>query len=115
MLSVDENVQRSIDLFETPARRNLLSSLQADIREFRIAPEDADRDAIDPTDQSISIHACAGPMREAQVLHDLVRAALEDDHSLEPEDIVVMTPDLETYAPAFRAVFGQDEAHRIPY
>ncbi|UCF48080.1 MAG: exodeoxyribonuclease V subunit gamma [Myxococcales bacterium] len=115
LLSVDENVQRSIDLFETPARRNLLSSLQADIREFRIAPEDADRDAIDPTDQSISIHACAGPMREAQVLHDLVRAALEDDHSLEPEDIVVMTPDLETYAPAFRAVFGQDEAHRIPY
>ena len=26
-----------------------------------------------------------------------------------------MTPDLEAYAPAFRAVFGQDDRHRIPY
>jgi len=115
LLSVDEAVQRGVDLFETPARRNLLTSVQADIREFRSAPEEGDRDTIDASDRSISIHACTGPMREAQVLHDLVRGALEDDPSLEPEDIVVMTPDLDVYAPVFRAVFGQDEGRRIPY
>jgi exodeoxyribonuclease V gamma subunit len=54
-------------------------------------------------------------MREVQVLHDLIRSALEDDASLRPEDIVVMTPDLDSYAPAFRAVFGQNDRHRIPY
>ena len=115
LLSVDEAVQRRLDLFETSEPQNLLSSVQADIREFRSPPGDGSRKAIDASDQSISIHACTGPMREAQVLHDLVRAALEDDPSLEPEDIVVMTPDLEAYAPVFRAVFGQDEGRRIPY
>ncbi len=55
------------------------------------------------------------PMREVQALHEWVQSALESDRSLQPEDVVVMTPDLDTYAPAFRAVFGQDDLHRIPY
>jgi exodeoxyribonuclease V gamma subunit len=115
LLGVGEAVHHETDLFETPIRRNLLSSLQADILEFRSPAEDRSRARIDPSDQSISIHSCAGPMREAQVLHDLLGSALEGDPSLRPEDIVVMTPDLERYAAAFRAVFGQDEQHRIPY
>jgi exodeoxyribonuclease V gamma subunit len=115
LLAVDEAVQHEADLFEAPARKNLLSSLQADILEFRSPAQDGARQTIDASDQSISIHECTGPMREVQVLHDLVRAVLEDDASLRPEDIVVMTPDLESYAPAFRAVFGQDDQHRIPF
>lgn len=114
-LGVDHSVQREADLYETPPRTNLLSSLQADILEFLNPPEQGARQTIDASDSSISLHACTGPMREAQVLHDLIRGALEDDRSLRPEDIVVMTPDLEAYAPAFRAVFGQDEQGRIPY
>ena len=115
LLSVDDAVQHEADLFEVPDRGNLLSSLQADILEFRSPPQDDAHQTIDASDQSISIHACTGPMREVQVLHDLVRVTLDDDASLRPEDIVVMTPDLEAYAPAFRAVFGQDDQHRIPF
>ena len=115
LLSLDEAVHYEADRFEAPARRNLLSSLQADILEFRAPPEGRSRHMSEASDRSISIHACTGPMREVQVLHDLVRTALEDDQSLRPEDIVVMTPDLETYAPAFRAVFGQQDQHGIPY
>jgi len=115
LLCVDEAVQHEVDIFEAPARQSLLSSLQADVLEFRSPARDGTRQTIDASDQSISIHACTGPMREVQVLHELVRAALEDDTSLRPEDIVVMTPDLESYAPAFRAVFGQDDQHRIPF
>ena len=115
LLSVDDAVQHEADLFEAPERQHLLSSLQADILEFRGPPQGDSRQAIDDSDQSISIHECTGPMREVQVLHDLVRVALEEDASLRPEDIVVMTPDLESYAPAFRAVFGQDDQHRIPF
>ncbi|MGB5285419.1 MAG: exodeoxyribonuclease V subunit gamma, partial [Polyangiales bacterium] len=109
LLTFDQAVHHEADLFEAPARNNLLGSLQADILEFRAPPEHGERETIDATDESISLHACSGPMREAQVVHDLIRAALEDDASLRPEDIVVMTPDLEAYAPAFRAVFGQED------
>jgi exodeoxyribonuclease V gamma subunit len=115
LLTVDDRVRRRSDLFEAPARQRLLTSLQADLLEIRGLPDRGCRPSIDPSDRSISIHACAGPMREAQLIRDLICAALEDDHSLQPEDVVVMTPDLETYAPAFRAVFGQDEAPRIPF
>ena len=115
LLDVDEAVHHEADLFEGPARGSLLNSLQADILEFRSPPEDGMRETVEGSDQSISIHSCSGPMREVQVLHDLVRGALEDDPSLRPEDVVVMTPDLDTYAPVFRAVFGQDDEHRIPY
>ena len=115
LLAVDEAVHHEDDLFEAPPRKHLLSSLQADVLDFRSPAENGARETIDEMDHSISIHACTGSMREVQVLHDLVRGALEDDPSLRPEDIVVMTPDLEAYAPAFRAVFGQDDQHRIPY
>jgi exodeoxyribonuclease V gamma subunit len=115
LLAVDESVHDQADLFETPHRKSLLSSLQADVLEFRSPAGDGTRETIEAMDRSISIHACTGSMREVQVLHDLVRAALEEDSSLSPEDIVVMTPNLEAYAPAFRAVFGQDGPHRIPY
>jgi exodeoxyribonuclease V gamma subunit len=115
LLGVGDTVQHEVDIFEAPVRQNLLSSLQADVLEFRSPALDGTRQTIDASDQSISIHACTGPMREVQVLHELVRAALEDDASLRPEDIVVMAPDLESYAPAFRAVFGQDDQHRIPF
>jgi exodeoxyribonuclease V gamma subunit len=115
LLNVDDAVEQEVDIFEAPDRQNLLSSLQADVLEFRSPARDGTRQTINASDQSISIHACTGPMREVQVLHELVRAALEDDASLRPEDIVVMTPDLESYAPAFRAVLGGDDQGRIPF
>ncbi|UCH30372.1 MAG: exodeoxyribonuclease V subunit gamma, partial [Myxococcales bacterium] len=115
LLLVDDQVKRRQDQFDSPGRASLLHSIQSDILQFRSPPARNERDVIESDDGSISIHACTGPMREAQVLHDLVRAALEDDPSLRPEDVVVMTPDLDTYAPVFRAVFGEREQHRIPF
>lgn len=55
-------------------------------------------------DDSIVIHACHSPLREVEVLHDQLLAML-DGGDLEPRDIVVMTPDLETYGPLIEAVF----------
>lgn len=115
LLDFDESVDDRTDLFAAPGRSSLLTSLQTDILELRGPPEQGARSEVASRDDSISIHACTGPMREAQVVHDLVRSALESDPSLQPEEIAVMTPDLETYAPVFRAVFGQAEPHRIPF
>ena len=56
-------------------------------------------------------------MREIEVLHDSILAMLEEDPDLMPRDILVMIPDIETYAPFIYAVFdtiAQDRM-RIPF
>ena len=44
-------------------------------------------------------------MREMEVLHDQLLALLEEQPDLKPHDIVVMAPDIGTYAPFIEAVF----------
>ena len=115
LLQGDARFDCEEDRFVASDRKTLLTSLQDDILHFRSRPRAPTRQALHEADDSIEIHACTSPMREVLVLHDVIREALERDHSLRPEDIVVLTPDLETYAPAFRAVFGQRESHPIPF
>ncbi|WP_448383718.1 exodeoxyribonuclease V subunit gamma, partial [Desulfosoma sp.] len=64
---------------------------------------------------SIQIHACHSPMREIQVLHDHIAHFLETLPGLTPEDIVVMAPDIDTYAPYVEAVFGTRDNPRLPW
>lgn len=54
----------------------------------------------------VGLHSCHGPMREAEVLRDQLLAALSEDPTLEARDVLVLCPDLETYAPAIEAAFG---------
>ena len=57
-------------------------------------------------DASIQIHSCHSPMREVEVLQDRLLALFESDPTLLPKDILIMTPDIETYAPYIQAVFS---------
>ena len=57
-------------------------------------------------DQSIQLHQCYSPMREVQALHDRLLDRFNADDSLEPADVLVMVPDINTYAPVVEAVFG---------
>ncbi|XBB66998.1 exodeoxyribonuclease V subunit gamma [Nocardioides sp. WV_118_6] len=86
---------------------DLLGWLQSDLRANQ-APDEATRAgrvlAVD--DRSVQVHACHGPARQIEVLRELLVGLLEDDPTLEPRDIVVMCPDIETYAPLFSAGFG---------
>jgi exodeoxyribonuclease V gamma subunit len=65
-------------------------------------------------DSSISIHSCHTPMREAEVLYDQLLGLIDNDPSLKPEQIIVMTPSVQTYAPFVEAVFASRD-HQIPY
>ncbi len=101
--------------FEDPNRGDettLLARLQSDVLLGASTPHD-----LAPGDDSLAIHACHGPMREVEVLHDQLRHLLENDHDLEPHDIVVMTPDVEVYAPYVEAVFStaDDGGEGIPF
>jgi len=67
-------------------------------------------------DKSIQVVSCYSELRELQVLHDRLLEMLEDDNELQPHDIVVMSPDVDTLAPYIEAVFGmQPEQKRIPF
>ena len=52
-----------------------------------------------PSDQSIQVHSCHGRARQVEVLREVVVGLLDDDPTLEPRDILVMVPDIESYAP----------------
>jgi exodeoxyribonuclease V gamma subunit len=59
-----------------------------------------------PEDRSISVHACHGPARQVEVLREAVMHLLAEDPTLEPRDVIVMCPDIETFAPLIQATFG---------
>lgn len=59
-------------------------------------------------DDSLQVHACHGRLRQVEVLRDVVLGLMSDDPTLQPRDIVVMCPDVETFAPLVDAVFGAD-------
>ena len=89
------------------AHRTLLGWLQSDLRANAVPDAEA-RAArtLDPTDRSVQVHACHGPARQVDVLREVLVGLLEDDTTLEPRDILVMCPDIETYAPLISAGFG---------
>jgi len=93
-------------------QHTLLARIQADVREDRqppgppLAGESDPRPALDATDRSVQIHACHGRARQVEVLRDAVLHLLEEDPTLEPRDVIVMCPDIETFAPLIQATFG---------
>ena len=95
-----------------PEAHTLLATIQRDIREDRQPPgpplsgEPDPRPRIDEDDRSVQIHGCHGRARQVEVLRDVVLHLLADDPTLEPRDVIVMCPDIETFAPLIQATFG---------
>jgi exodeoxyribonuclease V gamma subunit len=83
----------------------LLGALQRDLHADR-APDA--RHELTATDRSIQVHACHGRHRQVEVLREVLLGLLADDPTLELRDIIVMCPDIETYAPLVSANFGTD-------
>ena len=74
------------------------------------APDAPDARAVVAShDRSIQVHSCHGRFRQVEVLRDAICHLLADDPTLEPRDLIVLCPDIETYAADLEAVFG---AHR---
>jgi exodeoxyribonuclease V gamma subunit len=69
------------------------------------------------SDTSIQVHAAHSPMREVEILYDNLLSMFEESPNLLPGDIIVMTPDIEAYAPFINAVFTSvaEEDMRIPF
>ncbi|MHC8304063.1 exodeoxyribonuclease V subunit gamma [Pseudomonas sp. PB3P13] len=106
-----------IDLFSDSQPRNMLNELQDDILELRPLNETRDHwPAVDlQQDQSIRFHIAHSAQREVEILHDQLLARFSADADLRPRDIIVMVPDIDSYAPHIRAVFGQMERHDLRF
>ncbi|MCW2662026.1 MAG: recC [Mycobacterium sp.] len=95
----------------------LLGWLQSDIAANAVRPQGR---KLAEDDRSVQIHSCHGPARQVDVLREVLLGLLQDDPTLEPRDILVMCPDIETYAPLIVADFGLGDvvhgahpAHRL--
>ncbi len=64
------------------------------------------RHVIMSDDESMRVHVCHSPLREVEVLHDQLLDMFEKDPTLTPKDIIIMVPDVNTYSPFVKAVFG---------
>jgi exodeoxyribonuclease V gamma subunit len=90
-----------------PGPTTMLGWLQHDLRANHAPTYDerATRRLADG-DRTLQVHACHGAARQVDVLREVLVGMLEDDPTLEPRDILVMCPDIETYAPLISAGFG---------
>ena len=104
---------------EVPGREgSLLSRIQAAVRldapppgPPRVGDPDL-RVGIDPGDRSIQIHSCHGRGRQVEVMRDALLHLLDSDPTLEPRDVIVMCPDIDTFAPMIDAAFSLDRVDR---
>ena len=99
---------------------SLLHRLQRDLFHRRGQPSDPLLPALRLDDPSLQVHACHTRLRELQVLHDQLRALLQDtrfDPPLQARDIAVLAPDIDPYVPYLEAVFGGRSGgdDHIPY
>lgn len=105
--SSPKTIHHSVD----QAPQTVLGVLQNDIRANQRPPgqpsmgANDDRAVVPPDDTSMQIHACHGRTRQVEVMRDAILHALADDPDLEPRDILIMCPDIETFAPIIHAVF----------
>lgn len=92
-----------------PEQDTLLAAIQDDILNLQDAgPGHED-------DDSIRFISCHSPMREVEALHDHLLGLFADAADLEPRDILVMAPDISTYAPLVEAVFAGNDQPILPY
>ena len=63
-----------------------------------------------PGDASLEFHPCPGRLRQVQIVRDRVLQLLAADPTLEPRDVLVMTPQVDALAPLLASVFGDQNA-----
>ena len=114
------------ELFEDQDENCILSAIQSDILNLKdITSYGSIASSIDlksayglkEPDASISINSCHSAMREIEALYDYLLSLFDEDPDLLPKDIMVMTPDIELYAPFINAVFDSqtNEMLKIPF
>ena len=105
---------REGDLFADP--RGIAAGLDRDptlleqLQQQLVAPDQAEPIARSADDTSLLFQAAPGPWREVQLVRDRILQWLEADPQLTPRDVLVMTPNIDRYAPLLASVFNDVDA-----
>jgi exodeoxyribonuclease V gamma subunit len=118
------------DCFVDIQPQSMLEHIQSDVNQLQFRATNAQLDAnelltngvdypkveIALADKSLQIHACHSKVRELEVLHDQLLKCFNKNPNWHPGDVIVMMPDVATYAPFIDGVFGAVDAKlAIPY
>ena len=102
-------VEHEQHVYAPPGEQTLLQRLQADILGFCESQH-----TTCAGDRSVQFHSCHSPIREVEVVHDQI-LDLVHNHGFSPDEILVMLPDVEAYAPLIDSVFRRDDERFLPY
>ncbi len=99
-----------------PGADTALSCLQRDLMQVT-RPDTRRQRTLSAADSSVEVAVCHSPTRELQVLMDRLWGWLHADPSLQPQDVLVMVPDVDAYCPHIDAVFAREPGDEdlIPY
>ncbi|VAW40373.1 hypothetical protein MNBD_GAMMA01-1195 [hydrothermal vent metagenome] len=118
MAIFDAFLNHDIDLTISNLRINnpknsLLASIKQDIADL---VDNSSANLVN--DNTIQIHSCHNRLREVEIIKDKVLYLLDEDASLNPEDIIVVAPDINDYVANIKDVFNHEnntEAVYIPF
>lgn len=105
----DQNIH-----FERRSGSSFLDLIQN--RLLAVNKNQSDRTPAQP-DQTVSIHSCHSKLREIETLYNYILHCIEISDSIYPDDIVVVSPDMDQYTSYIRAVFGTRDGDlpKIPF
>jgi exodeoxyribonuclease V gamma subunit len=112
-----EELDNAPEIAHQTSDGTILSAVQNDILTLFDRPAAGTKGVVSAGDRSLQIHSCHGTLREMEILYDNLLAQFDELPDLEPRHIVVMIPDIETYAPYISSVFGSKSSGRpqLPY
>lgn len=103
---VEESSCLTEELYEEISGNSALRRLQQDILHLKAGKSDM------VPDDSIQCHVSRTPLREIQALYHTLRALMHEK-AIQPHEITVMAPNIETYSPYIQAIFGDTLPYRI--
>ena len=105
-----------IDLFKDVAAKKkdapLLHQVQQTILDLKpLSSVNGSEDTVSSKDLSITFQLTYSRQREVEVLQDHLLSLFKETRNLTPQDIIVMTPDIDVYTPHIESVFGSLSRH----
>lgn len=91
---------------------SLLKNIKNDIYQLKEIPESCQ------SDDSLTIHSCHSRFREVEVVYDTVLKALDNHPELKPEEIIVVSPQIDDYITHISKVFNyqvDEQGRMLPF
>ncbi len=106
-----DNGFAEIDLFSDAIPKNGAASLLHRVQQaiLDLKPPPGAKESPEPIharDRSITFQQAYSRQREVEALQDHLLGLFREDSTLTPQDIIVMTPDIDVYTPHIESVFG---------